>query len=158
MRILPAHTLAAVSALFLLAAVLLFAAGCDSPGAGPDSSSKPATNHAAPKPTPAPSLPAAQGKVTITWGTESEQECYGYYVWRAETQEGPFEKVNAKMVPGGGTTHVPRRYRVVDQPLPMGATYYYKVEQIDLTGARRDLTPVVPCTVTQSADPEEKAI
>lgn len=158
MRILPAQILAAIPALILLAAALFFAAGCDSSSAGPDGSLKPAANHESPEPTPAPTPLAAQGKVTITWGTESEQECYGYFVWRADTKEGPFEKVNAKMVPGGGTTHVPRRYRVVDQPLPMGATYYYKVEQIDLTGVRRDLTPVVPCTVTQPADPEGKTV
>ena len=98
-------------------------------------------------------LPGSPGKVTVVWRTESEQNCYGYYVYRARSANGPFEKVNKSVIPGAGTTHVPRPYTLVDQPLPVGEIFYYRIEQVDLDGSTRIVTPVpASCSVTQPAD------
>ncbi|MBN1867833.1 hypothetical protein JW916_11120 [Candidatus Sumerlaeota bacterium] len=94
------------------------------------------------------------GKATISWTTQSEENCYGYFVYRSESEKGPFKRINKKgVIPGAGTTTVPQDYQYVDQPLPMGKTYYYYVEALDLSGNKHDVTPVAGVVVSKPADP-----
>jgi len=145
-RVHPLLTIWAPIAAFLMAAAIPVT-GCG--GHRLDATSPPPPQQAA---------PGSPGKVLVEWQTESEQECYGYYIYRARAKDGPFEKVNRNLVQGGGTTHVPRSYRLVDQPLPAGETFYYQIEQVDLDGAKRIITPnPAEVRVSQPADPAFRA-
>lgn len=85
--------------------------------------------------------------VVLRWRTASELECYGYHVYRGRSADGPFERITAQVIPGGGTGHEVRSYQFEDvAPLEPG-TYYYFVEEIAMDGSSRRLTPPRPFDV-----------
>jgi hypothetical protein len=102
----------------------------------------------------APEGAQERGKISITWTTQREESCYGYYIYRADSEVGPFERLNKDVVPGAGTTTTPQDYKVVDQPLPMGKKYYYYVQEVDLDGRTRTITPIIGSVVHKPVDPE----
>jgi hypothetical protein len=84
---------------------------------------------------PAPSSDTTSpGSITLKWRTESEQDNYGFYLYRSLSDKGPWEKVNDKIVPGHGTTSEPHDYSYVDKGIRKNTRYYYQLEYIDLAG------------------------
>ncbi|MCB1044460.1 MAG: hypothetical protein KDC35_16070 [Acidobacteria bacterium] len=80
-------------------------------------------------------------KRTIRWKTASEVDNFGFDVFRGESEEGPFTKLNAKPVAGAGTSDEPRSYMWVDDTIDPDKAYFYYVESISLTGIREKFTP-----------------
>lgn len=78
----------------------------------------------------------------IRWATATEFESYGFHVYRGPTPDGPFERLTDEVIPGAGTSDVPRHYRYEDTAAEQGKTYYYYVESISTSGRTRRLTPV----------------
>ncbi len=78
----------------------------------------------------------------VRWSTASEVENYGFDVYRAEREEGPFVRLTARAIAGGGTTDTPREYEFVDTPIDPSRVYFYYVESISLGGERERFTPV----------------
>jgi hypothetical protein len=106
----------------VLAAVCLFAA-CRSAG-------------------PHPSEPGGSFENTIRWSTASEVDNFGFDVYRAESEEGAFVRINPEIIEGAGTTDEPRYYEFVDSSIDPYTAYYYFVESISMSGAREKFTPV----------------
>lgn len=79
---------------------------------------------------------------TIRWATASEVDNFGYDVYRADREEGPFERLTPKPVAGAGTTDEPQRYAYPDKTIAEGKAYYYYVESISLDGIRERFTPI----------------
>ena len=77
----------------------------------------------------------------LRWSTQSERENFGYDVFRATAKDGPFERINERVIPGAGTTDIPQRYRYEDKDLQAGMTYWYYIESISYNGKRRRVTP-----------------
>ena len=102
----------------------------------------------APRGTPGPeasALTEPEEKVyrnTVKWSTASEVDNFGFNVYRGESPEGPFVRLNESVVEGGGTTDETRRYRFVDEEIDPHRTYYYYVESISMSGERKRFTPV----------------
>lgn len=92
---------------------------------------------------PATNYPSVKPNV-ITWGTASENDSFGYDVYRGRAEDGPFAAVNAEVIPGAGTTDTPSRYEFVDDSIEPDTTYWYYVESISLTGERKRITPIYP--------------
>ena len=93
---------------------------------------------------PASQAPAAEPyKNTVRWSTASEVDNFGYDVYRATSEDGPFERITRDPVPGAGTTDLPQRYSFVDEAIDPHQTYYYYVESISLSGERERFTPVI---------------
>ena len=111
------------AALVVLAAAPLFAQGAP-----------PAATSA---PSPAPAL-----SNTIKWSTASEVENFGYDVFRADKEEGPFARLNTRTIAGAGTVDEPRAYQYVDATIEVGKAYWYYVESISMAGVREKFTPV----------------
>lgn len=80
---------------------------------------------------------------TVTWSTASESDNFGFDVYRAERREGPYERITARPLEGGGTTDLPRDYRFIDEQVEPGVEYFYYVESISLSGERRRFTPIM---------------
>lgn len=80
--------------------------------------------------------------VVVRWSTASEHECFGYHVYRAAHEDGPFERLTEEVVEGGGTTDLPHHYRFEDPEVEVGETYYYYVESVATDGNTERLTPV----------------
>ncbi len=74
------------------------------------------------------------GSITLKWRTESEQNNYGFNLYRSLSDKGPWEKVNDKIVPGHGTTSEPHDYSCIDKRVRKNTRYYYQIEYIDLAG------------------------
>ncbi len=94
----------------------------------------------------------AKGKVIITWATESEEDNYGFNIYRGKTKDGPFVKINKEIIQGAGTANDRREYIYADQPLEIGDTYYYYIESVSFAGQKEAFTPVSPVVVKMLMD------
>jgi hypothetical protein len=126
----------------LLPTACLLAAACGSAGAG-----NPTAGHLAPTATPDPSTTAggdAEENYSnrIKWKTASELNNFGYDVYRGDSPEGPFERLNPEVIEGAGTTDVSTAYEYVDRTIDPYGTYYYYVESISMNGVRERFTPI----------------
>jgi len=82
------------------------------------------------------------GQVFLSWTTQSEIENLGFNVYRSENPDGPFEKINAELIRGAGTSTNAHHYSFVDTRIDANQTYYYKLEDIDVRGQSRFHGPV----------------
>ncbi|MRR08638.1 T9SS type A sorting domain-containing protein, partial [bacterium] len=84
-------------------------------------------------------LTAAAGEagVTVRWRTESED---GSYCWDVERCDGGEYQVLGT-IPAYGTTSIPHDYSFTDPAPPAGACYY-RIAEVDLSGARTVYGPV----------------
>ena len=80
------------------------------------------------------------GKVVIRWVTESELDNAGFNIYRSETRDGEFTRVNEDMIQGNGTTAERSTYKWVDSSAKIGAVYYYQIEDVSFAGERQKLT------------------
>lgn len=129
-------------------------AGCTSapaPQAAPPvpAPTPPAT---APAPPAAPIPVAARGPAeplrnTIRWKTASEVDNFGFDVYRATAEEGPFVRMTSSPVPGAGTVDEPKSYQFADEKIEPGVAYWYYVESISIQGVREKFTPTFKAPV-----------
>ncbi len=96
----------------------------------------------APADEPEASRPAKLSN-TLRWTTASEVDNFGFDVYRADREEGPFARLTQEPIPGAGTTDVPTNYAYVDDTIEPDREYFYYVESISMDGRREHFTPVV---------------
>ena len=86
-------------------------------------------------------VPAEQ-RVTNTarWTTASEQENFGYDVYRGESEKGPFVKLTRQPILGHGTTNETHDYAYSDDAIDPCKDYWYYVEAIATDGGREKFT------------------
>ena len=80
----------------------------------------------------------------IGWTTQSEDNVYGYDVYRGTSEDGPFLVINPDSVLGTGTSDLPESYSFTDGNIAANTVYWYYVESISLSGERKRLTPIYP--------------
>ena len=80
------------------------------------------------EPTPAASV------VVVEWTTESEVDMAGFNLYRSESPDGPYVKVNAALIPGASDPLLGGKYAYTDTNVVAGRTYYYKLEDVELGG------------------------
>jgi YD repeat-containing protein len=74
------------------------------------------------------------GKVILRWSTESETDNAGFNILRAEAEDGDYIKINASLLAAKGSFTQGASYEFVDKDVKNVRTYYYKLEDIDLSG------------------------
>ena len=79
---------------------------------------------------------------TIRWSTASEVDSYGFDIYRATSEDGPFEVINEKPIPGAGTVDTPQYYEYFDRSIEPETAYWYYVESISINGEREKITPL----------------
>lgn len=136
---------------------LVLLVGCTSTPA-PQAAPPPAAPAPAVAPAPsAPSTPvAARGPAeplrnTIRWKTASEVDNFGFDVYRATAEDGPFERLTSSPVPGAGTVDEPKSYQFADEKIEPGVAYWYYVESISIQGVREKFTPTFKAPVKTGA-------
>lgn len=102
---------------------------------------------AVPSPTPAATAtvePAAADAPhnTLTWKTDDVSN-YGYDVYRAESEAGPFVKITAQPVPGALKPGKVQTFQYEDRAIDPRKDYWYYVECITLAGERLRFTPTL---------------
>jgi len=81
-------------------------------------------------------------KVQLEWVTESEIDNAGFNLYRSESEDGEYEKINASLIPAQGSSTQGTSYEFIDTNLKNRKTYYYKLEDIDLNGTSAMHGPV----------------
>jgi hypothetical protein len=72
--------------------------------------------------------------VNLVWSTASEIDNAGFNIYRAESEDGEYVKINDFMIPAQGSSTEGAFYEFVDKAVRNRKTYYYKLEDIDLNG------------------------
>ena len=105
-----------------------------------------ATDSATPSPATADSaVPAQEDEAfnnTLKWSTASEVDNFGFDIYRGDSEEGPFVRLNETPIAGAGTSDVPTYYEYVDDTIDPRRGYYYYIESISISGERERFTPV----------------
>ena len=81
------------------------------------------------------------GKIIIQWSTESEIDNAGFNLYRSEAEKGEYTKINKALIPAQGNVGG-AAYEYEDKGARNGKTYYYKLEDIDLSGTSTMHGPV----------------
>lgn len=72
------------------------------------------------------------GKVKLTWETSFEKNNYGFNILRSNSKEGNYRQINGSLI--GAADEM--TYQFVDKKAQVGRTYYYKLEDVDLSGKK----------------------
>lgn len=72
--------------------------------------------------------------ITLKWRTATETNNLGFNVYRSDTKDGKYVKVNARLIAGAGSDATPHDYSFTDENVILGKTYYYYIEDIDFSG------------------------
>ena len=83
-----------------------------------------------------------EGGVVVRWSTASEMENAGFYVLRRWDSQAGFVKVNPTLIPGAGTTAERSTYTYRDTTAQPNVPYYYRLEEVSLSGERRTVATV----------------
>jgi hypothetical protein len=141
--------------------VLIATALCACNPSAPESTSAPAVAPAPAAPVskpaeasmPAKDIPAGecgdQGKLapdrrlanTARWTTASEQDNFGFDVYRGDSEKGEFTKLTRDPIVGAGTSDETHKYEYRDDSIDPCKEYWYYVEGITTSGAREKFTP-----------------
>jgi hypothetical protein len=73
--------------------------------------------------------------VTVEWSTATELNTVGFNLYRADTENGPFQKVNTDLIPASPDPLVGGTYTFTDTNVVAGRTYYYRLEDVETSGA-----------------------
>ena len=77
--------------------------------------------------------------VLLEWVTQSELDNAGFNILRSQARQGPFVKVNATLISGAGTTAERHIYTWTDTTTKPNVVYYYRIEDVSLSGNRQQL-------------------
>lgn len=87
--------------------------------------------------------PNAPTRVVVEWKTGTELDTAGFNLYRGESQDGPFGKINATLIPASNDALVGGKYRYEDTNVAPGKTYYYQLEDVELSGTTTRHGPIV---------------
>ena len=113
---LRAATLAAILAVPALAAAQMAPPSPAVPSPAPSPSAAAPSSTASPSPAPLAN--------TLKWSTASEVENFGYDVYRADAEDGPWVRINTKPIAGAGTKDEPSYYQYVDTDIDPTRGYF----------------------------------
>ena len=74
------------------------------------------------------------GKVTLIWTTASEIDNAGFNIYRSTEENGAYEKINSALIKATGSPGAGATYQFVDSAVKNRKTYWYKLEDIDVSG------------------------
>ncbi len=72
--------------------------------------------------------------IFIRWSTETEVNTAGFNVYRSLSQEGPWEKINPRLIPGSPDPLRGGSYVFTDTNVIAGVAYWYELEEVELGG------------------------
>ncbi|HUS70902.1 MAG TPA: hypothetical protein VM075_09050 [Anaerolineae bacterium] len=90
-----------------------------------------------------PAATAASAAVIVEWTTESEVNLAGFNLYRSESPDGPYVKLNETLIPASPDPVTGGSYSYVDTTAESGMTYYYQLEDVELDGKATMHGPIV---------------
>ena len=96
---------------------------------------------------------AGDGQILLKWATESEVNSLGFNLYRAYHDDSTnYMKINGEMIKAAGNRTTVRDYSYTDHSVENGATYYYKLESVDIDGTH-SYSEVIVATPQASLKP-----
>ena len=80
--------------------------------------------------------------ISLAWQTASELDNLGFHVYRALSENGPWTRVTASLIPGLGSSAVGRTYSFCDGGLTNGVRYFYRLDDVDASSKTTSHGPV----------------
>lgn len=80
---------------------------------------------------------AVPGKIEIEWETETEIDTAGFNIYRSETEDGEYVRINEQIIPSQSDAVAGAAYLYVDSDVEPGKTYYYRLEDIEFDNTTR---------------------
>ena len=81
-------------------------------------------------------------KVTLEWVTETEIDNAGFNIYRAENEDGEYVQINEDLILAKGSSMEGASYLFIDNKVKNRKAYYYKLEDMDLSGVSMMHGPV----------------
>lgn len=78
---------------------------------------------------------------TARWTTASEQNNFGFDVFRGDSEKGEFKKLTKEPILGAGTSDETHKYEYRDDAIDPCKDYWYYVEGITTSGSHEKFTP-----------------
>ncbi len=76
----------------------------------------------------------SSASVIINWETATEFETAGFAIYRSDSPDGPFVKITGDLIPASTDPLTGGSYEYTDLNVLAGKTYYYQLEEIELSG------------------------
>ncbi|RYD15343.1 MAG: hypothetical protein EOP90_08080 [Lysobacteraceae bacterium] len=87
-----------------------------------------------------PAMPPGKGPL-LRWSVANEKPIYGYMIYRADREEGPYVRINESIIrTEGAASGAVGKYAWRDDSATAGKTYWYSIGTIRNDGSREDLT------------------
>ena len=80
------------------------------------------------------SAASQRDQIIIAWTTLSEIDSAGFNLWRSESGNGKYIRINPGTIEAAGGATLSAGYSYADNTARPGITYYYKLEDIDNSG------------------------
>lgn len=80
--------------------------------------------------------------ILIEWQTATEIDTIGFNLYRADQIEGPYQKLNASLIPAADDPLRGGSYHYVDANLMPNRIYYYQLEDVDIQGKTTRHEPI----------------
>ncbi len=90
--------------------------------------------------------------VTVEWSTASELNTAGFNLSRGASQTGPFTRLNTEVIPASPDPLVGGSYVYTDTQVVAGQTYYYQLEEVEISGGT-SVQGVVAVTASSGLTP-----
>ena len=91
-----------------------------------------------------------RGQVRLRWETANEVGVAGFHVLRAESADGPYVRVNKRLVAAEGRPGANQRYQFVDKTARPGRTWWYRLVEVEEGGRRTEYPEIVSATAEGS--------
>jgi hypothetical protein len=92
----------------------------------------------------------SDGDVILKWRTAAETNNLGFNIYRSDTRNGKYIKVNSRLIAGIGTDATPHDYSFTDENVLLSKTYYYYIEDVDFTG-KTNKSHLIEVTVSKQS-------
>lgn len=79
---------------------------------------------------------------TARWTTASEQNSFGFDIYRGDSEKGEFTKLTKEPVLGAGTSDETHKYEYRDDTIDPCRDYWYYIEQTNTDGSKEKISPV----------------
>ncbi len=81
--------------------------------------------------------------ITVEWTTATEERTAGFNLYRADSPDGNYVKINAQLIPGSSDPLKGGKYQYQDSTADPARTYYYKLEEIEVSGRSNWSDPIM---------------
>ncbi|MBN2413967.1 T9SS type A sorting domain-containing protein [candidate division KSB1 bacterium] len=76
------------------------------------------------------------GKIVLTWTTQSEKDNLGFNLYKSSEKNSPFEKINPYLIKGAGNSTTKTDYSYTDLSVQPFQVYYYMLESVNINGTK----------------------